>query len=457
MKTSVLISALVGLTAVMAGCHDENDTSRTEMALNAARQVSSSTAAATACVMPGAACDAEIDALTDSAFTNMAPYVPGLDMTQLETAITEAVNYAVGTNGDYSNIQFTYTAPGTSLGSSIVINPGLNADGYVSGGNTPVINDDQGIYADENAPVAAPDGDNGWYFKNSSAGDKVNWYLYADDGSASSHYTIADLRNLQTTVKHYVAGADYFFNIYTLRENDGDDAGSFYRSRVTLVSSDFGSVMADTTYTGEFNRDVAASGDLTFDVGGTTLFSTGASSIDDINDEQIFLIAFSTNSGAAVDSIELLLKSFTLGFTGGDVTLTPVAAHATSEAIFSQTLSTSPMYLEIQSGTDTFDGLVFKLTGGGSTFSVERVDTGPITLAQSVLLEKLDRGDGFNALVPEAVFDPDSARLVFDFGTALKLEDIASLNAIIYDDDTLMNVIGSISIGADGMATSFSL
>lgn len=439
--------------AALSGCHtEEKDPTTQALTRAAAQSISTATNATTACVTPGATCDTEIDALTDSAFTKMSTYLPDLDMTQLHDAIEDAVTYSVGTDGEYPELSFVYTDPSASQGASVLINGGVNGDSYAGSGSTPLINDEQGVYADEQAPLAAPDGEAGWYFKNSVAGQKVNYYIYSDDGSSSTPQTIADLRSIMATVKHYVAGADYFFNIYTLKENDGNDV-AWYRSRVTLVSSDFGSVMADTTYTGEFNRDAAVTGDLTFDVGGSTVYSTGNASLTDIADERIFLIAFGTNSGAAADSVELTVKDVTLGFSSGSVKLVPVAAHATSDANFENTLA-AETYMQITSGTDLFNGLVFKLNGGGSTFTATLVGGGDITLAQRVLLEKLDRGDGYNALVPEAVFDPTTGTLVFDFATALTLADLANLSAALYSDAGLMTNIGAINIAADGIDTS---
>lgn len=451
---ALLPLALAGTLAACGGDSDDDVILTTEQRASfAASRIVPTTQAVVACQTDGPVCDAEISAVTDSAFTRMSAYVPGLDMTLLETSIEAAVDYALQTDGEYPDIAFRYTDPDASQGTSVVINGGLNADSYASGGSTPVINDEQGIYADEGAPLADPEGDSGWYFINDQAGKKVNWYLYADDGSAETGYTMGDLRSIMTTVDIRNTNTDFFFSLYTLRENDGNDV-AWYRSKVTLTSADF-DVPSTGVYTGEFNRDVAPTADLEFTVSGgpNTVFSTGNSSIEDIAGERLFLMAFSTNSGAAVNDIELLLSEFTFGFSDGSFTITPAAAAVGSDQNF-ENISASPAYISISSGTELFDGLVFELTGGGSTYSASLVGGGEITLAHKVLLEKLDRGDGYNALVPEAVFDADAGRLVFDFGTALAPADVANLSAEIYSDAGLTTAIGQIDVDADGIATS---
>lgn len=457
---------LAGMLAACGG--DSSDdlvvVSESARADFAASRIDSSADASLTCTTPGAACDAEIAALTDSAFNAMSPFVDGLDMAQLEDAIGAGVSYSVQTGLEYDELEFTYTNPTASQGTTVTINGGLNADGYASTGSTPVNNDNQGVYADESAPQADPNGDAGWYFINASAGDKVNYYFYADGGAASQSYTMDDLRSLEAVTKLYKTSTDYFFNIYTLRENDGNDAGSFYRSRITLTSGDFPVASAPATYTGEFNRDAAVTGDLEFTVGGTTLYSTGNSSLADIGAEEIFLIALGTNSGAAAGDIELTATEFTLGLQSGDVVIKPVAASEVSEQLFRNTFDAiagdagadMPFYLEITSGTDAFNGLVFEIAGGRTTFTASLVGGADLTLAQSILLEKLDRGDGYNALVPEAVFDPETESLVFDFGTALELADITGLTATIYNDAGLTEMLGDISIDADGRVTTLS-
>ena len=455
---ALLPLALAGTLAACGGDSSDDVILTTEQRASfAASRIVPTTQAVAACQTDGPICDAEISAITDSAFTRMSAYVPGLDMSLLETSIEAAVDYALQTDGEYADIAFRYTAPGASQGTSVVINGGLNADSYASGGSTPVINDEQGIYADEGAPLADPDGNNGWYFINDQAGKKVNWYLYADDGSAEKGYTMADLRSIMATVDVRNTNTDFFFSLYTLRENDGNDV-AWYRSKVTLTSADF-DVPATGEYTAEFNRDAAATADLEFTVsaGPNTVFSGTNTSIDDIGNERLFLMAFSTNSGAAVNDIELLLSEFTFGFSDGSFTLKPAAAAAGSDENFDLANFPSPAYVRITSGTDLFNGLVFELNGGGSTYTATLVGGGDITLAQKVLLEKLDRGDGYNALVPEAVFDADAGSLVFDFGTALGQADLANLTAEFFSDAGLTSLQAEIEIAADGFDTTLNV
>jgi len=468
------ISLLVGLSFFgLAACggggssNPDDDLGPIAKAQEAASNIKSSTDAVDACsrdndnFQKDSECNTGIDSLTSSAFNQMDPHLPELDMVQLETAITTAVEYAVEANQRYPDIDFSYSDPNGSAGSTVTINEAMTGERLKSSQPRPVINHDQGVYADENEPAAAPKGKPGWYFHNDTAGSKVNWYMYGDNGSSVTH-TIQDLRSLQARVTHYadVDNFNYFFHVYTKAENDIDDCAAWYRSRVTLVATNASVQSSGTSSLIQYDRDDNLSGgDVEYEVGGTTKFSSSScdssGTISDINEEEIFLISFSTNSGASTDEVKILLEEMTLGFSGGEEKVIPVhAADAPDENFTTAVPNNATSYVEIASQTDIFDGLVLKLDGGRSTYEVSRTDGEDMTVAQTVLLEKLDRGDAYNALVPAPAFDPDAETLVFDFGADMARKDLANLQAEVYSDAARTNKQSTITIDSKGDAVT---
>lgn len=97
---------------------------------------------------------------------------------------------------------------------------------------TPLKLNDPAVYADGAAGVADPSGSEGWNFENNS--NKINWYHFYQVSGSPRQYTLADLESvyLKLLSRHATATRIPFLTIYTVRENDGNDAGSWYRSRL---------------------------------------------------------------------------------------------------------------------------------------------------------------------------------------------------------------------------------
>lgn len=102
---------------------------------------------------------------------------------------------------------------------------------------THLLNTNASVYADAEKGVEDPQSRPGWYFTNTSAGKKVNWYFY--DGSDNitlgnfSAYAVVTMDSLSNDHAP-------FFGIYTAKQNDGLDAASWYRSRqVYIISGSF--------------------------------------------------------------------------------------------------------------------------------------------------------------------------------------------------------------------------
>jgi hypothetical protein len=108
-----------------------------------------------------------------------------------------------------------------------------------------------GIYADGRPPIAPPSVISqtyaytpSWYFKNTTAGYKINWYIGATQGM-----TVADILGMyiaffngNNTNKDNAP----FLNIYTTPTGSGDYAPNFYHSACTYIFD--GSITANTRY-----------------------------------------------------------------------------------------------------------------------------------------------------------------------------------------------------------------
>ena len=104
------------------------------------------------------------------------------------------------------------------------------SDTYES--NATLLNTNADVYADGDAGIADPlTTTAGWYFKNTDdLTNKINWY-YAQNVSASSIMNLGSLTNQWAIVDVRAEGSP-FFTVYTAKENDGNDAGSWYRSSI---------------------------------------------------------------------------------------------------------------------------------------------------------------------------------------------------------------------------------
>ena len=107
-----------------------------------------------------------------------------------------------------------------------------------------VLNTDVTVYADGSAATFDPLGSGGWYYQNTGGGEKINWYFFGQGGGALTELvTLADLNSVygyfrprsDTTRIPYAA-------LYTAPTGDGNDAATWYRSRIVweLVNTDAG-------------------------------------------------------------------------------------------------------------------------------------------------------------------------------------------------------------------------
>lgn len=97
---------------------------------------------------------------------------------------------------------------------------------------THLLNTDASIFADGEKGIEDPQDRPGWYFTNTAAGKKVNWYFY----SGADNITLGDFSAYAVVTSDDISNDNApFFGIYTAKQNDGLDAASWYRSRKVFV------------------------------------------------------------------------------------------------------------------------------------------------------------------------------------------------------------------------------
>jgi hypothetical protein len=97
---------------------------------------------------------------------------------------------------------------------------------------TPLKLNDPAVYADAAAGGADPFGSEGWNFENNN--NKINWYYFYQISGSPRQYTLSDLQSvyLKALSRHASETRIPFLTVYTVRQNDGNDAASWYRSRL---------------------------------------------------------------------------------------------------------------------------------------------------------------------------------------------------------------------------------
>lgn len=90
------------------------------------------------------------------------------------------------------------------------------------------------VYADTMpAPIADDNGRKGWLWEKAGGVEKLNYYFY---GEGRFPVTLAELENVYciASVDTYTNSSSVpFFVIYTKMQGDGQDGGSWYRSKIS--------------------------------------------------------------------------------------------------------------------------------------------------------------------------------------------------------------------------------
>jgi chromosome segregation ATPase len=188
--------------------------------------------------------------------------------------------------------------------------------------STKVYENNAAVYADAKPGIVDPQLRDGWYFKNTIAGDKVNWYFY--DGQTNniqlsqfSGYAVVTVDNLANKP---------FLVVYTTPQLDGNDSGAFYRSvrKYSIPSS----MEAGKKYLVYFGDEPKVRTDLP-----RLELSLLAESGPLASTERVLTTAFHSDSQAAVNSVEFVVEA--LGVSASNFKLEAILKirHATQASL----------------------------------------------------------------------------------------------------------------------------
>jgi hypothetical protein len=197
------------------------------------------------------------------------------------------------------------------------------------------------VYADGNQPEKIPDslklsaafpGLDGWYYKNSSANAKCNWYL-----PKVEFLTGASLQNIVLNTYVVSTTSPLFINVYTQKTGTGD-LSSWYHSRAVYCIQDTSLLSANKLY-----HFWTASAPAIVEPGYTSMqlpFDSFSSRGVITPADKILLISISSNSAAGLGHVEsvvskckLVTDSVTFTYTFSDMLPEVNAINATATAL----------------------------------------------------------------------------------------------------------------------------
>jgi len=218
--------------------------------------------------------------------------------------------------------------------------------------NTILVNCTPTVWQDECGPVPIPSTvtaytiEDGWYFKNFTALEKINWYMPTN----GSNMTIADLQNMYLNI-FAVSNANLpFITIYTAPKDNTTDYSTWAGAKINYIFSETSSIStsANKSYclytqnkpmnvynktcvapTGvqtanKTNKDNGTQGSQ-----GSTIDSTIVSSTD-----KILLITIQTTANSTVGDVAFVLNSLNICVKTGTTSFTFSNAGVTTNYLF---------------------------------------------------------------------------------------------------------------------------
>jgi len=170
-----------------------------------------------------------------------------------------------------------------------------------------IFEDSAATYADGAAPVASPKGHDGWYYISAGSPDKINWYFFSSDNAT---VTVDNFTGMYAVGQVDSDSSDCFhLAYYTVAQGDGNDAGSWYRSRqVYCPSGDFSRGKKCLFYVGQ-----EPSADVYPDLERVEMTLSTISSVGPNDGSEVLLTTvLGTNSATSAGSVEILMNR--LGF-----------------------------------------------------------------------------------------------------------------------------------------------
>lgn len=198
----------------------------------------------------------------------------------------------------------------------------VNAAGAKRAESRTISSSDVTVYADSSVtPMIDPFGQSGWYFKNTVAGQKINWYTYINTKNpvdplrplGTDTATRGSISSIWAVVKIYSATSRPFVTIYSAPTGTGD-AASWYKSRwVYELSTTPVTPTPPGTYLMHFGTDPGVHQHLPRLVM-PNVNTNGRGPMSPT--ETLLMYAWSSNSAAAVNSQEFTIEQ--TGHTFGD-------------------------------------------------------------------------------------------------------------------------------------------
>jgi hypothetical protein len=168
------------------------------------------------------------------------------------------------------------------------------------------------IYQDARPPLAVPSSSSntfaqfGWYFKNSTAGWKINWYMPPNTSMIVSDVLGLYMRlfNCGTTSNDDTP----FITIYTKPTGSGDYAPGFFHSSMTYILSQSITPTINTSYTFFENKSCPDPSHYA-----SSLVAMEQSPVNNprgqyLPTEEILAFVIGSNSGSTVNSVEFILQ-----------------------------------------------------------------------------------------------------------------------------------------------------
>jgi hypothetical protein len=167
------------------------------------------------------------------------------------------------------------------------------------------------VYADGEAGIKDPSAliRDGWYFKNSVAGQKINWYYF--DGTSQGNVTLGDFKSAYAVMTFdAVSGAAApILAVYTFPTGTGDVIPGFAHSRIV-----YDGAMIPTPEVGKQYLVYAGENPPVFpQLPRINLPNIPSLSIGDkLPTEQILTVSFGSSSGAGVDQVQYMVETLGL-------------------------------------------------------------------------------------------------------------------------------------------------
>jgi hypothetical protein len=234
------------------------------------------------------------------------------------------------------------------------------------------------VYADGQPGIKDPSAliRDGWYFKNSIAGQKINWYYF--DGTSQGSITLGDFKSAYAvmTFDAVSGAASPIIAIYTFPTGAGDVIPGFAHSRIV-----YDGPMTPTPVVGkQYLVYVGENPSVNPELPRINLsLIPGLSIGDKLPTEQILTISFGSSSGVAVNQIQYMVE--TLGLFSDPV------KHEMDLRI--RVASEDALDLKVAKAGDTMSGLLdITVTGAAALEANDIVIGNPWGAGYSVITGK---------------------------------------------------------------------